>query len=63
MGECKIHRIRLNEGQPSTSRLVTLQSPNIVPDLVPPGFIDILLEPTKFLKMVPMTDTLILLKV
>ena len=57
---CKADRIGLNGGQSSTSCFYTLKSPYIVPSIVPTGFIDlpmsldILLEWTKFWKMVPM---------
>ena len=40
VGVCKADRIDLNGGQPCTSCFCTLQSPYIVPGLVPTGFID-----------------------
>ena len=55
---CEADEIGLNGVQPSTCCLYTLQSPYIVPGLVPTNFIDvsvsseILLQSIKFLKMV-----------
>ena len=40
VGVYKADRIGLNGGQPCTSCLCTLQSPYIVPGLVPTGFTD-----------------------
>ena len=54
VGVRKVRRISLNGGQPSTFCSGTLQSPSILPDVVPTGFIDLsisfdmLLKSTKF---------------
>ena len=60
VGVSKAHDLDRNGGQPSTCYLCTLQFPYIIPGLVPTCFTNlhisfgILLEPTRFLKMVPM---------
>ena len=57
-GICKADEIGRNGGQLSTCCLCTLQFPYIMPGVVPTGFtvssisFDILLESTRFLKMV-----------
>ena len=58
VGVCKANKFSRNGGQPSIYCLCTLQLPYIKPELVPTGFtdlsisFDVLLESTKFLKMV-----------
>ena len=58
VGFCKDNKTEINWGQWSTSWLCTWQSPLIVPGLVSINLIDLrisfdlLIKPTKFLKMV-----------